>query len=188
MKKSGKVINFDDNKVYIVTESKEFMSLERNSVEPIKGRIYSGIQFVDHSNQLKVISIIITVCLIICASLYFIFFSPRSSFIVTIDGNTKIGVNNNKIVSVTDTGDVTLTNEQFASIKGNNINDGLILFFDLAYEQKILQPQDVWAMGKIYIYLVKDNKKHPMDFTKFKEYAYNFNYEIIVNRNTNTFE
>ncbi len=188
MKKSGKVINFDENKVYIVTESKEFMSLERNSIEPIKGRMYTGIEFVDRSNQLKFISIIIAICSIIAATLYFIFFSARSSFIVTIDGNTKIGVNENKIVTVTDSGGIALTNEQFASIKGNNINDGLILFFDFAYEQEILQPQDVWDMGKIYIYMVKDNKKEPMDFTKFEEYAYNFNYEVIVNRNTNTFD
>lgn len=188
MKRSGKVINFDENKVYIVTESKEFMSLERNVVEPIKGRMYTGIEFVDRSNQLKFISIIIAICLIIAATLYFIFFSARSSFIVTIDGNTKIGINKNTIVSVTDSGGITLTNEQFASIKGNNINDGLILFFDLAYDQEILQPQDVWDMGKIYIYMVKDNKKEPIDFTKFKEYAYNFNYEVIVNRNTNTFD
>lgn len=188
MKKSGKVINFDEDKVYIVTDSKEFVSIERNEAEPIKGLTYTGVVFVDRSNQFKFVSAIIAICLILTAALYFIFFSASQSFIVTIDGNTKIGVNNNKIVSVTDAGGTKLTNEQFTSIRGNEINEGLILLFDLAYNQEILQPQDFWSMGKIYIYITKDNKNNPIDFTKFKEYAYQFNYEVIVNRNTNTFD
>lgn len=188
MKKSGKVINFDEDKVYVVTDSNEFVSLERNVVEPIKGQIYTGIEFVDRSNQLKIISIVMGLSLILAATLYFIFFSSRLNFIVTIDGNTKIGVNSNKIVSVTDAGGAKLTNEQFTSIKGNDINDGLILLFDLAYKEEILPPCDQWNMGKIYIYMLKDNKKNPIDFTKFQEYASQYNYNIIVNRNTNTFD
>lgn len=188
MKRTGKVINFDNEKVYIVTDTKEFVSVERNKMDPIKGKVYTGIEYVDKSSLLKVISIIIAMCLLLTTTLYFLFFSSTSSFIVTIDGNTKIGVNNNKIVSVTDPGDIELTNEQFASIKGNDVNDGLILLFDLAYKEEILPVQDFWSMGKIYIYVTKDKKDEPIDFTKFKEYAYQFNYEIIINRNNNTFD
>ncbi len=188
MKRTGKVINYDEEKVYIVTDTKEFVTLERNEIEPIKGRVYTGIEYIDRTNQIKIISIVIAICLFLTATLYFIFFSATSSFIVTIDGNTKVGVNNDKIVSVTDVGDIKLSNEQFTSIKGNEVNDGLILLFDLAYKQEILPPQDFWSMGKIYIYITKDKEDDPIDFTKFKEYAYQFNYEIIVNRNTNTFD
>ena len=74
------------------------------------------------------------------------------------------------------------------AIKGNEVNDGLILLFDLAYKQEILPPQDFWSMGKIHIYVTKDKGEEPIDFTKFKEYAYQFNYEVIVNRNNNTFD
>lgn len=188
MKRSGKVINFDDEKVYIVTDTKEFVTLERNEIEPIKGKTYTGVEFIDKTNIIKLISIVIGICVILTATLYFIFFSATSTFVITIDGNTKIGVNNNKIVSITDAGDIELTNEQFTSIKGNEVNDGLILLFDLAYKQEILQPQDFWSMGKIYIYITKDKEESSLDFTKFKEYAYQFNYEIIVNRNNNTFD
>lgn len=188
MKKTGKVINFDEEKVYIVTETKDFVTLERNEIEPIKGKVYTGIEYIDRSNQFKIISIVIGICFLLTTALYFIFFSSTSSFIVTIDGNTKIGVNGTKIVSITDAGDIELTNEQFTSIKGNELNDGLILLFELAYKEEILPPQDFWSMGKIYIYVIKDTKEEPLDFTKFKEYAYQFNYEIIVNRNTNNFD
>ncbi|WP_404988385.1 hypothetical protein [Clostridium culturomicium] len=188
MKITGKVINFDEEKVYIVTDTKEFVTLERNEMDPIKGRVYTGIEYIDRTNQVKIISIIIAICVLLTTTLYFIFFSATSSFIVTIDGNTKVGVNNNKIISVTDVGDIELTNEQFTSIKGNEVNDGLILLFDLAYKQEILPPQDFWSMGKIHIYVTKDKGEEPIDFTKFKEYAYQFNYEVIVNRNNNTFD
>lgn len=188
MKKTGKVINFDDEKVYIVTDAKEFVSLERNKIDPVKGNTYTGVEYIDRTNEVKIISIIVAMCLLLMSVLYFLFFSPTSKLIVTIDGNTKIGINNNKIVSITDTGDIKLTNKQFTSIKGNEVNDGLILLFDLAYEEEILPPQDFWSMGKIYIYIIEDKKSSSLDFTKFKEYAYQFNYEVIVNRNSNTFD
>lgn len=188
MKKSGKVINFDDEKVYVVTDTKEFVTLERNKIDPIKGKIYTGVEYIDKTNVIKITSIIISICLILTAILYFVFFSATSTFIVTIDGNIKVGINNNKIVSITDVGDIKVSNEEFASIKGNEVNDGLILLFELAYKQEILPPQDFWSMGKIYIYITKDKKDQVIDFTKFKDYAYQFNYEVIVNRNNNNFD
>jgi len=58
MRKSGKVINFDDDKVYIVTNNKEFVTLERNDKAPIKGNIYDGTVYVDRSNLIKVFIIL----------------------------------------------------------------------------------------------------------------------------------
>ncbi|WP_346879788.1 hypothetical protein, partial [Clostridium sp. UBA3061] len=108
MRKSGKVINFDDDKVYIVTNNKEFVTLERNDKAPIKGNIYDGTVYVDRSNLIKVFIILISICALVLSCIYFIFFSPRANIILSLDSNIKIGINRNKIVKITDSSGSTL--------------------------------------------------------------------------------
>jgi|GEM_PF-331836 len=185
MKKSGKVINFDDSKVYVVISNKEFITLERNDITPVKGKIYTGVVYVDHSNTIKLFSIIIAISIIIITCIYFIFLSPRANIIVSLDSNIKIGINNNKIVNITDSGDSSIGMEDFKSIKGNELNAGLSLLLDTAFKKELIPAADEYSQSKIYIYIIKEHKKEPLNFDVFKEYAAKFNYEVIVNRNDN---
>jgi len=185
MKKHGKVINFDNDKVYVVTDDKEFVTIERNSRTPIKGSSYSGVQFVDRSNMIKVFSILIIVSIIVITSLHFIFFAPRASIIISLNSNVKLDVNNNKIVKITDSSGAPLDTESFNSLKGNELNDGLSILFDTALNKEIIPICDEYSKGNIYVYITKNHKKEPLNFDVFKEYAYKFNYEVIVNRNDN---
>ncbi|MEG1257248.1 hypothetical protein [Clostridium sp.] len=185
MKKHGKVINFDNDKVYVVTDDNEFVTIERNSTPPIKGSTYSGVQFVDRSNMIKIFSILIFVSIIVITSLYFIFFAPRASIIISLGSNIKLDINNNKIVKITDSSGVPLDTDNFNSLKGNELNDGLSILFDTALNKEIIPICDEYSKGNIYVYITKSHKKEPLNFDVFKEYAYKFNYELIVNRNDN---
>lgn len=186
MKKSGKVINFDDSKVYVVTSNKEFITLERNDTTPVKGSMYTGVVFVDHSNSIKLFFIIIAVSILIISCIYFIFLAPKAKIIVSLDTNIKIGINNNKIVKITDSSGSNMDMEDYAPIKGNELNDGLSLLFDTAVSEKLIPVVDEYSPGKIYIYITKDHKGEPLNFDVFKDYAGKFNYEVIINRNDNT--
>lgn len=185
MRKSGKVINFDDDKVYVVTSNKEFVTLERNNKNPIKGKSYEGTVYVDRSNLIKLFIILISISILVISIIYFVFFSPRANIILSIDSNIKIGVNRNKIVKITDSSGSTLGLEHLTSLKGNELNSGLNLLFDSALKEELIPQCDEYSPGSIYIYITKDNKREPLNFDAFKTYAAKFNYKIIVNRNDN---
>ena len=187
MRKSGKVINFDDDKVYIVTNNKEFVTLERNDKAPIKGNIYDGTVYVDRSNLIKVFIILISICALVLSCIYFIFFSPRANIILSLDSNIKIGINRNKIVKITDSSGSTLGLESLSSLKGNELNLGLNLLFDSALKEELIPKCDEYSPGSIYIYIyiTKDNKREPLNFDNFKKYAEKYNYKVIINRNDN---
>jgi len=185
MRKSGKVINFDDDKVYIVTNNKEFVTLERNDKTPIKGNIYDGTVYVDRSNIIKIFIILIFICALVLSCIYFIFFSPRANIILSLDSNIKIGINRNKIVKITDSSGSTLGLESLSSLKGNELNLGLNLLFDSALKEELIPKCDKYSPGSIYIYITKDNKREPLNFDNFKKYAEKYNYKVIVNRNNN---
>ena len=185
MRKSGKVINFDDDKVYIVTNNKEFVTLERNDKAPIKGNIYEGTIYVDRSNLIKVFIILISICALVLSCIYFIFFSPRANIILSLDSNIKIGINRNKIVKITDSSGTTLGLESLSSLKGNELNLGLNLLFDSALKEELIPKCDEYSPGSVYIYITKDNKREPLNFDNFKKYAEKYNYKVIINRNDN---
>jgi hypothetical protein len=186
MRKSGKVINFDDNKVYVVTSNKEFVTLEKNNKTPVKGSIYEGTVHINKSNIVKIFTILICLSILVIGFIYFIFFSPRANIILSIDSNIKIGINRNKIVKITDSSGTTMDLENFTSLKGNELNLGLNLLFDSALKEELIPQCDEYSPGNIYIYIIKDNKREPLNFDAFKNYASKFNYKIIVNRNDNT--
>jgi len=185
MRKSGKVINFDDDKVYVVTNNKEFVTLERNDKAPIKGNIYEGTIYVDRSNLIKVFIILISICVLVLSCIYFIFFSPRANIILSLNSNIKIGINRNKIVRITDSSGSTIGLESLNSLKGNELNLGLNLLLDSALKEELIPQCDEYSPGSIVIYITKDNKREPLNFDNFKKYASKFNYKVIVNRNDN---
>lgn len=185
MRKSGKVINSDDDKVYVVTSNKEFVTLERNNKTPAKGSIYEGTVYVDRSNIIKLFIILICISILALSFMYFIFFSPRANIILSIDSNIKISVNRNRIIKITDPSGATLGLENLTSLKGNELNSGLNLLFDSALKEELIPQCDEYSHGTIYIYITKDSKREPLNFDAFKAYAAKFNYEVIVNRNNN---
>ena len=185
MKKTGKVINFDDHKVYIITDDKEFVTLERNNDLPVKGHSYTGKEYIDKSIIIKNLISIIAISLISIGIIYYIFFSPRATIIVNMGDNLKIGINRNKIVDITDINGLELSEENFPSVKGSDLNEGLTLLFDYCIENEVIPACDVYTPGDLYIYITKDNSKEDLNFETLEEYTHKFNYDVIINRNDN---
>lgn len=185
MDKSGKVLNFDDEKVYIVTTDKEFATVARNSTIPVKGKLYTGKIFIDYSKPVKFLSIIISVCITALIIMNVVFFTARASIVIELDTNIKIDINKNKIVKVHGIGINSIGLVESTSIKGTNLNDGLIILFDNALKQKLIPTLSGYDRRTIYIYVTNGKKKEPLNFTKFTQYAAEQNYDVVVNRNDN---
>lgn len=185
MKKTGRVINFDDSKVYIITKDKEFVTVERTAEEPIKGHSYCGREYIDRSNLIKILTIIIIVALLAIAGIYYYAFSARSSIVISMFENTKIGINKNTIVSISDINGVKYTGTDFPAIKGDTVNEGLCLLLDYSFKNELLTQRDEYSPGTIYIFITKKGKNDNLDFTEFQEYAAKFNYNVVINRNDN---
>ncbi len=185
MDKSGRVLNFDDEKVYIVTTDKEFATVTRNSTMPVKGKLYTGRTFIDYSKPIKLLSIIISICITALIIINVVFFTSRASIVIELNTNIRIDMNRNKIVKVDGIGINSIDIVQSTPIKGTNLNDGLIVLFDNALKQKLIPTLSAYDRGTIYIYVTKGKRKEPLNFTKFTQYADEHNYDVIVNRNDN---
>lgn len=186
MKKTGRVINFDSSKVYIITDDKEFVTLERNDEEPVKGSIYTGHEYIDRSKYIKIMIGIIIAALIALAGIKLVFFSSKATIVVDMYNHIKIGVNKDTIVSLTDINGKPFNYDGFPSVKGTELNEGLNLVFDYYYNNELLPAVDQYSLGTILIFITSNNKE-ALDFTKFKEYTEPYNYNVVVNRNNNEF-
>ena len=188
MDKTGKVINIDGNKVYLVTKGKEFVTVRRNDVKPVIGQLYTGSVIKKPTFFSYLIPVVLSIFLI--AGIIYIFnaFSVKTSLVADMNCTVKIDVNNNnKIVkaSATDSNGFKLTNS--VNIVGNPLNDGLMMLFDEAISQKQLNIPDGFHMGEVKIYVTKNKKNNILDLEKFIKYANEKKYIINVNNNNNKF-
>ncbi|WP_291570037.1 hypothetical protein [Clostridium sp. UBA4548] len=185
MIKSGKVLNFDDDKVYLMTEDKEFITVKRTNETPVKDETYSGEEITPPSKLVLFLSILIIVSITGIYLVKFLFFRADASIVVSFNSNIKIGINNNKIVDIASIGGDSLDLVAESSVKGNEINEGLIILFDEALKENLLDTYTGYDRGKVNVYITKAGHKEPLNFTKFIDYAYEHNYDIVVNKNDN---
>lgn len=185
MKRSGKVLNFDDEKVYLMTKENEFVTVERGKTIPIKGESYSGEEITPPSKIVKVLSLIIVASILSIYLINFLFFRTDASIVISFNTNIKIGINKNRIVQIDGIGGNSLELVDAYSVKGSELNEGLIILFDEALNQALIDTYTGYDRGKITVYITKAGYKEPLNFTKFIDYAYRKNYDVLVNKNDN---
>lgn len=185
MKRTGKVLNFDEEKVYLMTKEKEFVTVKRHSKEPIKDKSYTGMEITKPSKTIFILTGVIIACILSIYLIKFFFFSTDASIVVTFDTNVKIGINKNRIVKVEGIGGGSLKLVETTSVIGTEVNEGLIILLDEALNQKLIQTYSGYDRGKISVYILNEGYKEPLNFTKFVDYAYDHNYDILVNKNDN---
>jgi hypothetical protein len=185
MKRTGKVLNFDEEKVYLMTKEKEFVTVKRHSKEPIKDESYTGMEIAKPSKTIFILTGVIIACILFIYLIKFFFFSTDASIVVTFDTNVKIGINKNRIVKVEGIGGGSLKLVETTSVIGNELNEGLIILLDEALNQQLIQTYSDYDRGKISVYILNEGYKEPLNFTKFVDYAYDHNYDILVNKNDN---
>lgn len=185
MKRTGKVLNFDEEKVYLMTNEKEFVTVKRHNKEPIKDESYTGMEIAKPSKTIFILTGVIIACILFIYLIKFFFFSTDASIVVTFDTNVKIGINKNRIVKVEGIGGGSLKLVETTSVIGNELNEGLIILLDEALNQQLIQTYSDYDRGKISVYILNEGYKEPLNFTKFVDYAYDHNYDILVNKNDN---
>lgn len=188
MDKTGKVINIDGNKVYLVTKDKEFVTVRRNNVKPVIGQLYTGSLIKKPTFFSYLFPAALSIFLIAGIIYMFNAFSVKTSLVADMNCTIKIDINNNnKIVKVsaTDSNGFKLTNS--VNIMGNPINDGLMMLFDEAINQKSLKIPDGFHAGEVKIYVTKNKKNNILDLEKFIKYADEKKYIININNNNNKF-
>lgn len=187
MMRTGKVLNFDEDKVYLMTKEKQFVTVKRNKKVPIKDENYTGEEIVPTSKLVVFLSVLILVSILGIYLIKFLFFRADASVVVSFNSNIKVGINSNKIVELTSVGgdSESLALVEHSSVKGTEINDGLIILFDEALKEKLLDTYTGYDRGKVNIYITNQGHKEPLNFTKFTDYAYDHNYDVIVNKNDN---
>lgn len=187
MMRTGKVLNFDEDKVYLMTKEKQFITVKRNKKTPIKDESYTGEEIVPTPKVVVFLSVLILVSILGIYLIKFFFFRADASLVISFNSNIKVGVNNNKIVELTSVGgdSKSLQLVEHSSIKGTEINDGLIILFDEALKEELLDTYTGYDRGKVNVYIISEGHKEPLNFTKFTDYAYGHNYDVIVNKNDN---
>ena len=101
MRKAGKIINVEKNKVYIITANNEFATLEKHTAEPKIGELYAGEEFKSIAIWKYFLAIIII--LILFLSLKKLYLDNKYNYTVIVDMNCSIKMDvsgSNKIKNV----------------------------------------------------------------------------------------
>ena len=191
MKHTGKVINIDKNKVFIVTKDKEFLTVKKNKIEPIVGHIYTGEAKNPVSSTLKYIIFAISILILFSAYTLFQSFSPKATIIAEIadfNGKIKFEINkNNKIINVSSRNTTGLEIIDTTNVVGNYLNDGLIILFDNALSEKKLSIPDGHNLGQINIFISNNKFNDDVNLNEFIEHSEKNKFIVQINKNTGEF-
>jgi hypothetical protein len=184
MRKVGKVINVEKNKVYILTVNKEFITVEKHRTEPIIGELYAGEEF-------KKVVIWKYLLAIVCITLLIFFIRKlyldnKYNFSVIVDMNCSLklevnGSNKIKTVEGLSTGGYKI--KQLLDLEQKSLEEALHLILDESINQKYLTKAHADDGFKISIF-VSDNKNNTkVNLTEFKKYANTHNFKVLLNNN-----
>lgn len=184
MRKSGKIINIEKNKVYIITENKEFVTLEKHSVEPVIGELYVG-------EELKSISIwkyalSITCMLVLLILIRELYIGNRYNYSVIVDMNCSLKMNvnaSNKITKVEGISSGGYKIKELLNLEHTSLNQALHLILDESIKQKFLTKAHADDGFKISIFVSGNKNKTPVNLTEFKKYAGTHNFKVLINDN-----
>ncbi|MBU3113131.1 anti-sigma-I factor RsgI family protein [Clostridium lacusfryxellense] len=182
MRKSGKIINIEKDKVYIITESKEFVTLEKHAEEPIIGQTYEGDVF--QSVAIWKYILIIACIILLTFSLRKLYLDNKYNYsvIVKMNCSIKMEVNgSNKIQSVkglTEGGNKII---KLVSLEHKSLEVALKLILDEAINQNYLTKAHADDGFIIYVFVTDNKNKIPINLTEFNRYAGTHDFKVILN-------
>jgi len=182
MRKAGKVINVEKNKVYIITANKEFATLEKHSIEPKIGELYAGEEF--RSFSIWKYLLVITCMLLLFLTIKKLYSDNKYNFSVIVDMNCsmKLEVNgSNKIKKVEGISSKGYKIKQLVPLEDKLLADALKLILDESINQKYLTKAHADDGFKISIFISENKSNTPIDLTEFIKYAAAHNFKVLVN-------
>ena len=184
MRKTGKIINIEKNKVYIITANKEFVTLEKHSIKPVLGELYSGEVF--KNIAIWKYFLLITFVLLLSFSIRKLYLDNKYDFSVIVDMNSSIkmevtGSDKIKKVQGVSAGGLKIT--QLVSLKHKSLDEALHLILDESIKLKYLTKAHADDGYKICIFITGTKNKFPITLTEFKKYAATHNFKVTINNN-----
>ena len=184
MRKAGKIINVEKNKVYIITANNEFATLEKHTSEPKIGELYAGEEF--KSIAIWKYFLAITIMLVLFLSLKKLYLDNKYNYSVIVDMNCsiKMEVNgSNKIKNVEGINSRGYKIKQLLSLEQKPLEEALPLILDESIKQKYLTKAHAEDGYKISIFISGNKNNTPINLTKFIKYATTHNFKVLVNNN-----
>ncbi len=187
MRKAGKVINIEKNKVYIITTNKEFVTVEKHAVEPTIGELYVGEEF--QSIAVWKYLLVMACILLLVFSIRKLYLDNKYNFSVIVDMNCSIKMEvsgSNKIKKVEGISSGGYKISQLLDLKHTPLEIALNLILDESIKQGYLTKAHADDGFKISIF-VSDSKNNTLiDLTEFEKYADIHNFRVLINNNGQT--
>lgn len=182
MRKAGKVINIEKNKVHIITANKEFATVQKHTIEPIIGALYAGEEF--QKITIWKYTLAAVFMLVILFSIRKLYLDNKYNFSVIVDMNCSIKMevsSSNRIKKVEGISSGGYKIKQLIVLEDKSLDEALSLILDESIKQKYLTKAHADDGFKISIF-VSDNKNNtPINLTKFEKYANERNFKLIIN-------
>jgi len=184
MRKAGKIINIEKNKVYIITANNEFATLEKHTAEPKIGELYAGEEF--QSIAIWKYFLVFACLLLVLFSIRKLYLDNKYNFSVIVDMNCsiKMDVNgSNKIKKVEGISSGGYKIKQLLSLEHKPLEEALHLILDESIKQKYLTKAHADDGFKISIFISENKNNTIIDLTEFIKYADAHNFKVLVNNN-----
>lgn len=182
MRKAGKVINIEKNKVHIVTMNKEFATIRRHSTEPIIGAPYAGEEFQGVAIWKYLLAATCIILLIFSGRRFYL--DNRYNFSVIVDMNCSIklevtGSNKIKKAEGISSGGHKIT--ELIDLDSKPLEEALRLILDESIKQKYLTKAHAEDGFPISIFISDNKNKTPVELPEFKKYAATQDFKILLN-------
>jgi hypothetical protein len=184
MRKAGKIINIEKNKVYIITANNEFATLEKHTDNPKIGELYAGEEFQSIAIWKYVLGLAIIFLLLF--SLRKLYLDNKYNFSVIVDMNCSIRMEvngSNKIKKVEGISSGGYKIKQLVSLEHKPLDEALHLILDESMKLKYLTKAHADDGFKISIFITGNTSDAPIDFTEFIKYAATHNFKVLINNN-----
>ena len=184
MRKAGKVINVEKNKVYIITANNEFATLEKHSIEPIIGELYAGEEFQKVLIWKYLLAVAIIVLLLF--SIRKVYLENKYNFSVIVDMNSSLRMEvdgSNKIKKVEGRSPNGYKIIDLLDLEHKSFEEALYLILDESIKLKYLTKAHADDGFKISIFISDNENNTQVDLTEFKKYAGTKNFKVILNNN-----
>lgn len=184
MRKAGKVINIEKDKVYIITANNEFVTVEKNSIEPIIDELYAGEEF--KPLALWKYLLLISCVLLLGYTAIILYLDNKYNFSVIVDMNCSLKMevdSSNKIKKVKGISSGGYKMEQDLALKHKSLEEALHLILDESIKQKYLTKAHADDGFKISLFISGNKNNSSINVAKFRDYAKTHNFKVLINNN-----
>ena len=182
MRKAGKVINIEKNKVHIMTMNKEFATVRRHSTEPVIGALYAGEEFKGIAIWKYILAVSCIILLIFSGRKLYL--DNKYNFSVIVDMNCSIkleitGSNKIKKAEGISSGGHKIT--KLIDLDNKPLEEALCLILDESINQKYLTKAHAEDGFPISVFISDNKNKTPVELPEFKKYAATQNFKVLLN-------